>query len=123
MSNSLYKYWSYTLKDGEELMLEQPPKHDTIITQVALANPENNNKRITCSVFVETLQIDKPQIDNDFQSVTYESVIASFCPYDQPTKQVSLGFAETDICYIKAKGGSLIVSGYIMPSKVNLGSL
>lgn len=122
MSNSLYTYWSYTIQDGEELMLEPPAKHDTVITQVALEHPENNNRRITCSVYVETLQIDKPQVDNDFQSVNYESIIASFCPFDQPTKQVFLGFAETDICHIKASGGSLIVSGYMMPSKIKLGT-
>ena len=123
MSNSLKTFWSYTLKDGQELMLEQPSKHNTVITQIALAEPQNANKRITCSVYVETLQMNKPQVNNDFQSVNYESVIASFCPNDQPIKQVSLGFTETDICYVKATGGPLIISGYITPSKVNLGSL
>lgn len=136
MSTLLNNFFSYTLNDGQELMIEQPPKHNAVITQISLADPANFTKRVTCSAHVETLRIDLPQIDReddegnengekqtkDFQSIDYDSIIASFCPGDQLTKQVFFGFTDTDICYLKATGGPLIVSGYISPNKVNLTS-
>ena len=111
MSSSLYNFFSYTIEDGKDLMLSPSEKHSIVITQVSIADPSNFTKRVICLVDCETLQIDKPTIDNELQAVNYSSVIASFCPGSQLTKQVSYGFNQTDIFYIKAVGGSITVSG------------
>lgn len=104
-------------------MLEPPPKHTVILTQVLLAEPQNCSNRVTLTAYVETLQMNKPQIDNDFQSVNYETLLASFCPNDQPVKQINFGFTETDICYLQANSGALIINGYIKPNDVKYCSL
>ena len=115
---SLRDFWSYTLKDGEELMLSQPTNWDCVITEVCLVDPSEIKARATLTASVETLLIDKPQINGDFQSIEYSAVLATFCKGESAmAKLVNAAFTGSDICYVQANGAALTVSGYIMPSQ------
>ncbi|KAH0794547.1 hypothetical protein GPJ56_001572 [Histomonas meleagridis] len=115
--SELKTFWSYTIADGSNLMLEQPQDCNVVITQVSLLNPQIS-QRVILSASIEALRPDKPPVNGELDADDRDFVITSFCPNDSPTKFLNIAFTPMEICYLSATGGDVIVSGYIMKSTV-----
>jgi hypothetical protein len=121
--SSLRSFWSYTIGDGESLVLEPPYGWNSVLTQVAIADRRPVPSRVVVSASVETLLMDRPKVDGDCQSVQYEAVIASFAPNETPVKSVVAAFAPTDICFLQVTGAAVVVSGFTMKSALKLAQI
>jgi hypothetical protein len=113
-------FWSLRIDDGHDLMPEVSYTNDLIITQVALADGGTVKSRATLSAEVETLLMDRPEINGAQQSVTYETVLAVFFEGGPRFLALNIGFTSTDICILKARGAAFIVSGYTMKSSLRM---
>ena len=113
MEEVLHEYFTITIKDGSEEMLESPPDCNIILTQVSIANPSKTvENRIKLCGSVELMRPDKPKVDGEYDSDFRDFVIASFFPGGPIMHNMNLGFSPMEICYLLAKGGDLLVSGY-----------
>ena len=55
---------------------------------------------------------DEARQDGEYDSDFRDFVIASFFPGGPIMHNMNLGFSPMEICYLLAKGGDLLVSGY-----------
>jgi hypothetical protein len=118
--STLKTVWSAQLTPGEALMLEYPYGTQLVLTQVVITGGSPVDPRAILKASVETLLMDRPQVDGDFQSIQQDVVLASFAPNEYPIKQLSLVFSTVNICFLQAAGAPLTVSGYIEKSALEL---
>jgi len=112
---SLKEFWSFTIKNGEELMIEPPNGRHCVITEVSIADDSEKFSRSFLSAHVETLPPDDLVQNVDAPSIDSDVVLAVFTAFSPKSLPLHIVFAQTDLAYLQANGCALAISGYTIP--------